>query len=169
MGVYCFVYLFPPTRPAPLPPTFLAAFCLGCLAAAGLVNFLGASLAFCFSLKALMAWSLWAFLTSGFWFLLAMMSLRVAQATALVNFWVLLVLRLTCSSMIPFLCFRRYSTVQWLSKLYTLPSILTILLPWPGYILYPLYEQSSIFILATGCRLNSVHTVDTRYILTILL
>merc|ERR1719483_1568377 len=112
MGVYCFVYLFPPTRPAPLPPTFLAAFCLGCLAAAGLVNFLVASLAFCFSLKALMAWSLWAFLTSGFWFLLAMMSLRVAPATALVTFWVLLVLRLTCSSMIPFLCFRRYSTVQ---------------------------------------------------------
>ena len=44
-------------------------------------------------------------LTSGFWFLLAMMSWRVAPTTARWNFWARRVLFLVTSSSSPFLCF----------------------------------------------------------------
>lgn len=60
----------------------------------------------------LMACSRWAFLTSGFWFLLAMMSLRVAPVIALWNFVVLRVLFFVVSSVWPFLYFLLYRTVQ---------------------------------------------------------
>ena len=53
----------------------------------------------------LIACSLWAFLTSGFWFRFARMSWSVAPTTALWNFWVLFVRFLDTSSSIPFLCF----------------------------------------------------------------
>ena len=51
-------------------------------------------------------------ITSGFWFLLAMMSWRVAPTTARWNFWARRVLFLVTSSSSPFLCFLLYSTVQ---------------------------------------------------------
>lgn len=53
-----------------------------------------------------MAWSRWAFLTSGFWFLLARISVREAPTMALWNFWTFLVFFLACSSSCPFLCLR---------------------------------------------------------------
>lgn len=54
----------------------------------------------------LMACSLWALRTSGFMFLLAMMSLREAPTIARWNFCVLLVRFLACSSSWPFLNLR---------------------------------------------------------------
>ena len=59
-----------------------------------------------------MACSLWALRTSGFWFLLAMMSVIVAPVIALWNFVVLRDLFFVISSVWPFLCLRLYSTVQ---------------------------------------------------------
>merc|ERR1719239_633702 len=47
------------------------------------------------------------FRTSGFWFLFAMMSCRVAPTTARWNFWARRVLFLVTSSSRPFLCFLR--------------------------------------------------------------
>merc|ERR550525_844420 len=84
---------FPPTRGAEVL-MFLVAFC------------------WLLALASPFGAAFWAFLTSGFWFLLAKMSLREAPTTALWNFWVLLVLFLATSSSIPFLCLRLYRTVQ---------------------------------------------------------
>ena len=69
---------------------------------------LGADLAFVdlvdflVSLAARMASSRCAFLSSGFWFLLARISLRDAPTMALWNLWVLLVLFLAVSSSTPY-------------------------------------------------------------------
>merc|ERR1719309_208758 len=92
----------------------LAAFGLGALPAAFVSTFFSffASFASFFSLAARTACSLCAFLTSGFWFLLAMMSARVAPVTALMNFCVLRVLFLEVSSTMPLRCLRRYNSVQ---------------------------------------------------------
>ena len=64
----------------------------------------------------LMACSLWALRTSGFWFLFAMISVIVAPVIALWNFVVLRVLFLFISSDWPFLCLRLNSTVQLISR-----------------------------------------------------
>lgn len=58
------------------------------------------------------AWSLWASLISGLWFLLAIMSFKDAPTMALWNFWVFLVRFLAVSSSWPFLCLRLYRTVH---------------------------------------------------------
>lgn len=60
----------------------------------------------------LIACSRWAFLTSGFIFLLAMMSVREAPTIALWNFWVRRVRFFACSSSWPFLCLRLSQMVQ---------------------------------------------------------
>ena len=60
----------------------------------------------------LMACSRWALRTSGFWFLLAKMSVSVAPVMARWNLVVRRVRFLATSSCCPFLCLRRYSTVQ---------------------------------------------------------
>lgn len=65
----------------------------------------------CYSTN-LMACSRWACRTSGFWLRLAKMSLSVAPVIALWNFTVRRVRFFVISSWIPFLCLRRYSTVQ---------------------------------------------------------
>merc|ERR1719215_2462074 len=57
-------------------------------------------------------WNLAAFLTSGFWFLLARISFRVAPTTALWNLAAFLVFFLPVSSRVPFLCLRLYRAVQ---------------------------------------------------------
>merc|ERR1719320_1299172 len=75
------------------------------LAPEGFVDFLA-------SLAALTACSLCAFLTSGFWFLLAMISWRVAPTTARWNLVVRLLRFLAVSSSSPFLCLRLYNTVH---------------------------------------------------------
>lgn len=54
----------------------------------------------------LMAWSLWALRTSGFWLRLAKISVRDAPTMARWNFWVFLVFFLASSSTWPFLCLR---------------------------------------------------------------
>lgn len=60
----------------------------------------------------LIACSRWAFLTSGFIFLLAMMSVRDAPTIALWNFWVRRVRFFACSSSWPFLCLRLSQVVK---------------------------------------------------------
>lgn len=59
-----------------------------------------------------MACSRWAFLTSGFWFRLAIIFSSVAPWIARWNFTFLLVRFLETSSTDPFLCFLLYSTVH---------------------------------------------------------
>ena len=78
---------------------------------AGVAGVIGAR-AVAAALAARTASSRWAFLSSGFWFRLARISLREAPTMALWNLVFLLVRFLAASSTTPFLCLRLYSTVQ---------------------------------------------------------
>jgi len=66
----------------------------------------------------LIACSRWAFLTSGFIFFLAMMSVIEAPTIGLENFWVRRVRFFVCSSSCPFLCLRlsQVMTCQQINK-----------------------------------------------------
>jgi hypothetical protein len=65
----------------------------------------------------LMAWSLWALRTSGFWLRLAKISVRDAPTMARWNFWVFLVFFLASSSICPFLCLRLISKKEKLKQM----------------------------------------------------
>ncbi len=101
------VYLLPDTRGAFVLGIW-AAFCftgLDCVFTCD--AFFEALVALAFSFAALMACSLWALRTSGFWFLLALICSRETPTIARWNFVARLVLFLDTSSWVPFLCLRR--------------------------------------------------------------